>query len=558
MGDSRGPFFASLSFLFRFLGQAARIHESVYTGKAIWQGTIMTQSEALAILRSGAHVFLTGEAGSGKTHTINAYTEYLREQGIDFAVTASTGIAATHIHGMTIHAWSGIGIARSANEDELRAIALNRYVAKRIQKARVLIIDEISMLDAAVFDMVERVCRTIKKGQLPFGGLQVVVVGDFFQLPPVAKEGEFSRFAFESDTWQWLDLKVCYLTEQHRQEDDMFLELLSAVRSQSWSALHQRRLETRLIDAGDELPEEMTRLFSHNADVDRINQSELSKLSAKTYRFVMAERGPEALVGALKRGCLSPEQLELKEGASVMFTKNNPGEGFVNGTLGSVTGFEGTKHWPIVRTHAGNRIVVEPMEWMMMEGDVILAKITQLPLRLAWAMTIHKSQGVSLDAAVMDLSQAFEFGQGYVALSRVRRLAGVHLVGINERALEVHPRVFQEDRIFREVSRATLLWLAALSPEEQEKLERNFVLISGGKRREEQRNKEKAVVKKESVLEKTRETHTNAYRPWSKEEESQLIKLFERGKPVKEIALTLGRQIGAVRARIKKLELKEV
>ncbi len=516
----------------------------------------MTQEEALAILRTGTHVFLTGEAGSGKTHTINAYTAYLREQGIDFAVTASTGIAATHIHGMTIHSWSGIGIARSLSEEDLHAIALNRYVAKRIKKARVLIIDEISMLDASVFDMVERICRTIKKGQLPFGGLQVVVVGDFFQLPPVVKEGEFARFAFESETWQWLDFKTCYLTEQHRQEDDMFLELLSAIRSQSWGPLHQRRLETRLIDMGDELPEEITRLSSHNADVDRINQGELRKLDAKTYRFVMAERGPDILVDALKRGCLSPSQLELKEGASIMFTKNNQGEGYVNGTLGVVIGFEGAKHWPVVRTHGGDRIIVEPMEWMMMEGDVILAKITQLPLRLAWAMTIHKSQGVSLDAAVMDLSQAFEFGQGYVALSRVRRLSGVHLIGINTRALEVHPRVLEEDRAFREISQKTLLQLSSLSSEEQEKLERNFIVIAGGKPSSDSIKQQST--KTISSLEKTRKTYANAYRAWTDMEEVHLKKLFNRGTPVKDIAVQLGRQTGSVRSRIKKLALKEV
>ncbi|MBP7811687.1 MAG: AAA family ATPase [Candidatus Moranbacteria bacterium] len=519
----------------------------------------MTQEEALAILRTGVHVFLTGEAGSGKTYTINAYTSYLREREVDFAVTASTGIAATHIHGMTIHAWSGIGISRSLNEDEVRAIVDNRYVAKRIKKAKVLIIDEISMLDASIFDMVERVCRAVRKGQLPFGGLQVVVVGDFFQLPPVVKEGEFSRFAFESETWQWLDFKVCYLTDQYRQEDDMFLELLSAMRSQSWSALHQRRLETRLIDAGEELPDEMTRLFSHNADVDCINRGELGKLDTKTYRFVMAERGPEKLVGALKRGCLSPEQLELKEGAAVMFTKNNQAEGFMNGTLGVVIGFEGGKHWPVVRTHAGDCIVVEPMEWMMMEGDTILAKITQLPLRLAWAMTIHKSQGVSLDAAVMDLSQAFEFGQGYVALSRVRRLSGVHLIGINERALEVHPRVVQEDRIFREVSKATLAQSRSLKPEEQERQEQNFILIVGGKRIEKRKDKRSEEDRtSESPLVQIRKTHTQAYRPWTEKEEAHLRRLFNRGMPVKEIAVVLERQVGGVRSRMKRLELKEI
>jgi hypothetical protein len=518
----------------------------------------MTQDEALAILKTGAHVFLTGEAGSGKTHTINQYTRYLQEHGIDFAVTASTGIAATHIHGVTIHSWSGIGIARQIDEETIADIAENRYVAKRIKKAKVLIIDEISMLDGSVFDLIERVCRKVRKGNLPFGGLQVVVVGDFFQLPPVANKEQASRFAFESDAWLWLNFKVCYLTEQHRQEDDVFLKLLAAIRSGTWNDTYRRHLEDRLIGE-DELPDEMTRLFSHNIDVDHINQTELRKLAGKTYRFVMAERGPDTLVAALKRGCLSPERLELKEGAAVMFTKNNPNEGYVNGTLGTVIGFEGTKHFPVVRTYAGKRIVVEPMEWMVAEGDEVFAKVTQLPLRLAWAMTIHKSQGVSLDAAVMDLSQTFEFGQGYVALSRVRRLSGVHLVGVNARALEVHPAVLKEDRVFRAASREAEDALAALPPEQYRALEKNFILLCGGK----VRGGKKYLVgyqqnKPETPLEQLRETHQNAYRPWTKEEEARLMKLFNKGTRMKDMAVELGRKPGAIASRIKKLGLKEV
>ena len=513
----------------------------------------MTQDEALAILRTGAHVFLTGEAGSGKTHTINRYTTYLREHGIDFAVTASTGIAATHIHGMTIHAWSGVGVERQLDDDAIADIADNRKVAKRIKKAKVLIIDEISMLDAAVFDLVERVCRKVRKGHLPFGGLQVVVVGDFFQLPPIAHEGQSSRFAFESDAWLWLNFKVCYLTEQHRQEDDIFLGLLTAIRRQSWTADHQRIIEERLIGEG-ELPDEMTRLFSHNVDVDRINQGELRKLPSKTYRFIMAERGPEKLVAALKRGCLSPESLELKEGATVMFTKNNPDEGYVNGTLGIITGFEGSKHFPVVRTHRGDSVTVEPAEWMIAEGDEIFAKITQLPLRLAWAMTIHKSQGVSLDAAVMDLSQTFEFGQGYVALSRVRRLSGIHLIGINAKALMVHPAVLEVDVSFRQVSEKAGEDLSLLTPEKQRELEKNFILICGGKIQAVKRV-EKPV---ETDLEKRRTEHKNAYRPWTSAEESELKQCFDRGDRVKDMAERLGREPGAIRARIKKLGLKEL
>ena len=146
--------------------------------------------------------------------------------------------------------------------------------------------------------------------------------------------------------------------------------------------------------------------------------------------FVMEGRGAPAIVAALKKRCLSPEALFLKLNASVMFTKNNPKEGFVNGTLGDVTGFSSYNNYPTVKTREGRTILVEPMEWSVEEGGVVRGSISQLPLRLAWAITVHKSQGLSLDEAVMDLSQVFEYGQGYVALSRVRSLEGLYLVGM--------------------------------------------------------------------------------------------------------------------------------
>ncbi len=526
----------------------------------------MTQEEALTILKTGASVFLTGEAGSGKTHTINRYTEYLREHEIDYAVTASTGIAATHIHGMTIHSWSGIGIARVVDKDLIRDIAGNGRTAKRIKKAKVLIIDEISMLDGNVFALVEAVCRRVRKGHLPFGGLQVIVVGDFFQLPPVAKGGEKMQFAFQSDAWQMMGFRTCYLTEQHRQEDDAFLEVLTAIRSNACLSIHRERVEMRML-ATEELPENTTRLFSHNVDVDKINALELMKLPGKTYGFTMADRGPAGLTDALKRGCLSPERLELKDGAVVMFTKNNPNEGFANGTLGTVIGFDSTTRYPLVETHDGRRILVEPMEWVIAEGEEALAKVIQLPLRLAWAMTIHKSQGVSLDAAVMDLSQTFEFGQGYVALSRVRRLSGVHLIGLNERAFQVHPTVLEQDCIFREASREARETFSAYSKEKIHELEHNFIIVCGGKIGSHKKTKEKKP-KKESQkkgeeeksysLEKIREKHTNAYRAWNPEEEKELKRLFSRGKQMKEMSEKLGRNPGAIRSRLRKLGLVTV
>lgn len=452
----------------------------------------MTQSQALVILKTGANVFLTGEPGSGKTHTINEYAEFLRSRGIEPAITASTGIAATHLNGMTIHSWSGIGIKSRLTKYELDDITSKEHVVKRVRNARVLIIDEVSMLSAETLGMIDAVCRAVKENPQPFGGLQTILVGDFFQLPPVVKtdlikqnqttliEDFSSRFAYDSPVWQRANFITCYLTEQYRQDDCAYLSILAAIRRNLFNNEHLRHLETRKI-ASQAAPADAPKLFSHNVDVDRVNGEILAKLPNRPRVFDMLAHGPRGLVAIMKKGCLSPESLCLKTGAAVMFTKNNLKEGFVNGTLGVVLGFDKMDNSPVVKTRSGRRIKVEPMDWTVEENGYVRARLTQRPLRLAWAITVHKSQGISLDEAVMDLSQVFEFGQGYVALSRVRRLSGLHLLGWNERAFQVHPEVLAKDEIFRAASDSAKVAFAKLAGLELEKLHRDFLVACGGK-----------------------------------------------------------------------------
>src|SRR6185436_15127588 len=208
----------------------------------------MTQEEALAILKTGLNVFLTGEPGSGKTHTINRYIEWLRERGVEPAVTASTGIAATHVGGMTIHSWSGIGIKKRVSDWDIEMIQAREKTALRIVQTKILIIDEISMLDAETLNSVDRVLRTLRRRPMqeeqPFGGLQVLFVGDFFQLPPVSR-GEQSEFAFESNAWKAANPIMCYLSEQYRQEDADFLDMLAALRRGRFGSSHVSRLRSR-------------------------------------------------------------------------------------------------------------------------------------------------------------------------------------------------------------------------------------------------------------------------------------------------------------------------
>ena len=416
----------------------------------------MRQEEALRLLKSNRSVLLTGEPGSGKTYTVLKYIDWLRSKSIGVAVTASTGIAATHINGSTIHSWSGIGIKSHLTQSDLRTMCDKRWLVRQARQARVLIIDEISMLSGATLDLVDQACVALREDPRPFGGLQVVLVGDFFQLPPVSRQEARSEFAFCSMSWQRLAPTVCYLDEKHRQTDERFLEILAAIRNGAVSAQHIELLATRQRSKAELGPEtKVTQLFCHNADVDRINNSILGQLPGAPREYKMRREGQEGMVAALIRGCPSPETLVLKEGARVLFTKNNPSQGYVNGTVGTVVGYEKKGgNLPVVQHSEGVKTVVEPAEWVIeaQGGQRTLAKVVQVPLRLAWAITVHKSQGMSLDAAHIDLTRAFEYGQGYVALSRVRTPAGLTIEGLNERALEVHPQVLEYDQELRRLS----------------------------------------------------------------------------------------------------------
>ncbi|OHA85625.1 MAG: hypothetical protein A2408_01060 [Candidatus Yonathbacteria bacterium RIFOXYC1_FULL_52_10] len=437
----------------------------------------MNQAQALDILKAGRNVYLTGAAGSGKTHALNAYIAYLKHRNVGVGVTASTGIAATHVGGITIHSWSGIGIKETLTPYEIDYLTQKEHLAKRFSKTKVLVIDEISMLSPKMFDTVDQVCRAMKRNEQPFGGMQIVLSGDFFQLPPISRDGGSIRFVNASRAWNEMDVRVCYLDEQFRQSDSELEGILNEMRSGGVSPATRSILDRH---QNHTLPSGVvpTRLYTHNVDVDSENDANLATLSGSAMEFEMKTKGKGNLVEALKKGILAPETLRLKEGAIVMFVKNNFDAGYVNGTLGVVEDLSGEA--PIVRTVSGDRIPVLPATWVIEENDKILAQAEQLPLRLAWAITVHKSQGMSMDAAEIDLSKAFVPGQGYVALSRLRTLAGLVLRGINEMAFAAHPEVAALDAHLRRESKKWGQVIARFDAAEMRKMHDEFILRSGG------------------------------------------------------------------------------
>ena len=519
----------------------------------------MTQSDALKILKTGANVFLTGAPGAGKTYVLNQYTQYLKEHDIYVAITASTGIAATHVGGVTIHSWSGIGAKQNITDYEVDELEGKKYLWKRYEQTKVLIIDEISMLSADLLNSVNKVCKSFRRNDLPFGGMQIVFVGDFFQLPPITRKGEETKFAFESVSWRELNPIVAYITEQHRQEDDALLGILDRIRrgdvEEEFEELRDR------LDVSFEDVIKATKLYTHNADVDDINKKELEKIENDEEYYEMDSKGKGNHVQRLKESCLSPENLCLKVGAVVMCTKNNFDVGYVNGTLGEVIDFEKETGHPIIITNQGKELVIEPVSWTVEDGDKIIASISQIPLRLAWAITIHKSQGMSLDAAEIDLGRAFEYGQGYVALSRVRTLGGLKLLGFNAQALMVHPKIIEVDKKFRSKSDQILEYLNKKTDAEMQKSQEDFIVRCGGsiakidlkaKQKEEDRTstfeKTKALLLEEKSIDDiaverglTKETvlsHIEKLVMEGKLEKDKVLYLKPKGKKFKDVLAT--------------------
>jgi ATP-dependent exoDNAse (exonuclease V) alpha subunit len=502
----------------------------------------MTQQEALGIMHSGISVLLTGAAGTGKTHTLNTFVRFARASGKTVAMTATTGLAATHLNGTTIHAWSGIGVHDTLPKDHVHKMGKQRK--EIIAKTDVLVIDEISMLHDYRLDMVDEICRAVREVDAPFGGIQVILCGDFFQLPPVNRnDGRQGSFITNSAAWSDGDFTVCYLTDQYRQKNDSdYTDILNGIRAGFLTRRQLAALQARSTAVTDPWAA-VTRLLTTNIDVDTINLGRLAELQADSVQYEMVTSGGKQYIEQLMRSCLAPEILELKIGAHVMCIKNSTEKKYVNGSLGIVEGFEKHTNYPIVRLTNEKLVTIKPDTWELVDGDKKRASASQIPLRLAWAITVHKSQGMTLDAARVDLSKAFVEGMGYVALSRVRSMEHLALDGLNGMALRVSPLAKQIDADLRKRSEMAVTM-------HQEAINAWQKLEKAGKT-EIAQSKEKKGGWSEKLA-SMRQEYPNAYKPWSDTDDKKLVAEFSDGKTIPELSTLLGRHKGSIKVRLEK------
>lgn len=492
---------------------------------------------ALAIMNEGHSVFLTGPAGSGKTYILNQFIKLKKHEGKHVSVTATTGLAASHLGGSTIHSWSGIGV-----RDEVGVHFVDNLSKSRreiIEKTDILILDEISMMHDFRLDMIDQITRLVRREpDKPFGGIQVIMSGDFFQLPPVNRadslEGNFVVF---SKVWAEIDPVICYLEEQHRQDsDDHLSAILDAMRARDIRRSHAEALLAR----AELLPPEgsvFTELHTVNVDVDTQNLAKLEDLEGDEMVYSQTTTGSDGYVESLQRSVLAPSELRLKRGALVMAVKNSLDRKYVNGSLGTVVDFDPATQYPIVEFANGKEVTMQPDTWELRDGDKKRASITQIPLRLAWAITIHKSQGMTLDAALIDLRKAFVPGMGYVALSRVRNLDNLYLKGINRTALEISETAYDIDEQLRAKS--------AKDAKKYADLEATIESV-------EFKKAPKQPSGWADKIAKMRETYPNAYRPWTEQQDALLKQEFQLGKSVQELSKELGRHEGSITMRLQK------
>lgn len=388
-------------------------------------------------LGGAENVFVTGAAGSGKSFLIGRFLRAVAASDEALPVLASTGAAAILVGGRTFHSFFGLGILQGGHQATVDRALKNKRLARRLKKARGVMIDEVSMLSGQTLRAAEEIARRTLDPERPWGGLRVIAIGDFAQLPPVSNQG-VRDWAFLDPTWTATRFEPAVLRTIFRTRDAEFLRMLNFVRVGQFNAEVAAFLKAKTAAvSGDALG---TRLFPHRETTERFNLEKLNGMPGDVRRFETAYFGEEKYVADLKRSAPIPEVLQLKEGALVMIRQNDVQGRWVNGSLGHVREIrDDSLHIELL---SGIQAEIEAVSFTLLDAEgKEVASARNFPVNLAYATTIHKAQGMTLDRVIVDLRNLWEPGQAYVALSRAKSGDGLTVTGWTSSSIKTDPRV---------------------------------------------------------------------------------------------------------------------
>lgn len=435
------------------------IDRTAQTAAAVAESEIKLSPGQLAVhgaIAAGNNVLVTGSAGTGKSTLLRALRRMPKLQ-----IAASTGIAAVNVGGLTLHSWAGLGKGDDPVKDIVAKIQFGRNrngTYDRICSTKILCIDEISMAGAALLNTTDAVFRAIRKDSRPFGGMQMVFFGDFLQLPPVITtpvEQAAGTFAFQSEAWKSANVKTAMLTQVFRQADAEFSTALNDIRMGECTERAMALLRSRHANSGvvDENPEiRPVIIHTHNRAVDEMNLTELDNIEGPEEVYLAADYGSNSgALATLQKNCLAPERLRIKVGAQVMLLANLDTKlGLANGSVGIVQSICRYSKIPTVKFENGVVSMVPQNTWEIKSDGVVVASRNQIPLRLSYAITTHKSQGMTLGKVRCHLAGVFTDGQTYTALSRVRTADGLFIADGGRRSIRANPDAV---RFYRECDR---------------------------------------------------------------------------------------------------------